>query len=72
MGKMARYYDKNGREILEGMTIRHDGGETEKIYRCNNDLGVNASNASYYGDDEPHEIYPLHQFATKLEWEIVD
>ena len=36
------YHDKNGKEILAGMTIRHDNGETEMVY---------ATVDAYYDDD---------------------
>jgi hypothetical protein len=73
---MQKYFDKHGKEIKQGMTIKHDDGDIELVYQCedsdgNQDLGVNASNEAWL---ERHggvrEIYPLYQFNMK-EWEIV-
>lgn len=65
-----KYYDKNGNQIKEGMTIKHNEGDVEKVYSCgDNDLGVNADNPNYVGG-ELGQCYPLHQFDLK-EWEIV-
>ncbi|MCM1322975.1 MAG: hypothetical protein NC218_02215 [Acetobacter sp.] len=71
--KKMRYFDKNGKEILEGTTIRHDNGETELIYACGDgDLGVNASTKKYIEEngESARECYPLTQFDLH-EWEIV-
>jgi hypothetical protein len=61
---MEKYYDKNGVEIKEGMTIRHNDGDEEKVHANSDgtDLGVSANK---------YEIYPLYQFDLKREWEIV-
>ena len=66
------YRDKNGDLIQEGMTIRHDDGDTELVYACGeDDLGVNASNENRPDFCEClRECYPLSQFSMK-EWEIV-
>lgn len=71
------YQDKNGQEILAGMTIRHDGGETEKVYDTtdaegNEDLGVMATNPEYakLHPECDIEYYPLSEFDMS-EWEIV-
>jgi hypothetical protein len=80
---MVKYFDKHGKQIFAGMTIRHDNGETEKIYVCGNsdklenDLGINASNPDFYGEEDnenfiPCEFYPLYQFDTEEEWEIIE
>lgn len=70
------YFDKNGAEIQAGMTLKHDDGETELVYACQDDdgvpdLGFNASNEAFM---ERHgvarQIYPLYQFNLK-EWEVV-
>lgn len=61
-----KYYDKNDNQILEGMTIRHDEGDTEVVYASDDDLGVKANKGDYCT-----EIYPLYQFATKKEWTII-
>ena len=61
---MQEYFDKHGKEIKAGMTIKHDNGDIELVHLNFNedDLGINAST---------FEIYPLYQFNLK-EWEIVE
>lgn len=68
-----RYFDKNGNEILEGMKIKHDDGDIELVYKCDDgDLGVNASNENHAEFNElRRELYPLFQFSMK-EWEICE
>ena len=70
---MNQYFDKNGKKVKEGMTLRHEDGTLEKVYRAKDgDLGLNASNESYSGFNPlKRELYPLYQFDMK-EWEIVD
>lgn len=72
-----RYFDKNGAEILAGMTLRHCGGDVKKVYECgdefgNGNLGFSASNPNFLKlhPDWPTEYYPLSQF-NLTEWEIV-
>ncbi len=73
---MAKYYDKNGKEIVKGMVLQHDDGDKELVYECINEygelnLGFNASNENYVGFEGCNrEIYPLHQFNLS-EWKIV-
>lgn len=72
---MIQYFDKNGTEIKEGDTIRHDNGEEELVYACGEDgdnLGVNASNEDYLKahPEAWRECYPLSQFDLR-EWEVV-
>lgn len=72
------YHDKHGKEILEGMTIRHDDGEMQKVYATedqygNEGLGILATNPAYlerHPDHEP-EYYPLSNFDLS-EWEIAE
>lgn len=67
-----QYFDKNNKEIKEGMTIKHDDGDLEKVYASDEDLGVNASNEQHISFDPLYrQIYPLYQFNLK-EWEIVE
>jgi hypothetical protein len=67
---MEKYFDKNGEEIKQGMTLVHDDGEREYVYPTKDDLGFNASNENWIGFDElKREIYPLYQFNLK-EWSI--
>ena len=76
---MKPYYDKHGKEILAGMTIRHDNGDIETVYATmdafgNDDLGVMATRKSYI-DRHPDcdiEYYSLANFRTRGEWEIVE
>ena len=79
MVESIKYFDKNGTEILAGMTIKHDDGDTELVYTCgvyDEDLGVNASNEKWlereYGEHKElfREYYPLSQFSMR-EWEVV-
>ena len=71
------FHDKNGREILAGMTIRHDNGDTEEVYATTNaygddNLGVMATNPAYAAlhPDCDIEYYSLSNFCLD-EWEIV-
>ena len=67
-----KYFDKNGKEIVAGMRIKHDNGDIELVYASEEDLGVNASNENHSNFCEPFiEIYPLSQFSMK-EWEIIE
>ena len=71
------YFDKHGEEILAGMTIRHDNGETELVYATTSmdgdeRLGICATNPAYAAlhPDCDIEYYPLSNFNLR-EWEIV-
>ena len=65
-----QYFDKNGVEIKEGMTIRMEDGSLELVYDTtdsygNPDLGINAYNEEYL------ELLPLQavssiRFATSI------
>lgn len=70
---VEKYYDKHGKEIKEGMKIRHDNGDIDLVYKADDgDLGVNASNENWVGFNElRRELYPLYQFNMK-EFEIVE
>lgn len=75
--RKSRYFDKNGEEILAGMTLRNNRGEEKRVYECGNEfgsanLGFMASNPRFLElhPDWPVEYYPLHQFNLS-EWEIV-
>jgi len=72
------YHDKRGREILAGMTIRHDNGDSEKVYATtdafgDDDLGVMATNPAYAAlhPDCDIEYYSLSNFRMS-EWEIME
>ena len=72
------YHDKHGKEILAGMTIRHDNGDTELVYATedahgDDNLGILATNPDYlkYHPDCEQEYYPLSNFDMS-EWEIVE
>ena len=61
-----RYFDANGREIVDGSLIRI-GNEVERVYSCGNgDLGILASNSDYLRKhpDAGEEFYPLSEFDT--------
>lgn len=70
-----KYYDKNKREILAGMFIKHDDGDVEEVFFNGEEYGVNATNKKFM-ENHPdcnmlEYIYPLYQFNLK-EWEIVE
>ena len=64
---MRKYFDKHGKEIRAGMTLRHDGGETWEVAETTSsldgekDLGMVCN---------PWEAYPLWSFDLS-EWEIL-
>ena len=71
-----RYFDRHGREITDGCTIRYENGHTEKVYRTTDDqLGTDATNPSWIasGRAVPCEygIYPLGHNETN-EVEVVE
>lgn len=67
-----QYFDKNEIEIKAGYTIKHNNGETEKVYKCgNNELGVNASKKDSPCFNGLEQCYPLSEFDLS-EWEIID
>lgn len=69
-----KYFDMHGREITEGLWIKHvDEKEPKLVYKTiDGDLGLNASNENFIGFNElERELYPLYQFSLKREWEIV-
>lgn len=66
-----RYFDKHGREITDGCTIRYEDGRTEKVYRTTDDqLGTDATNPHWIqsGRAIPCEygIYPLGHDETNV------
>ena len=72
------YQDKHGKDILAGMTIRHDNGDTEEVVATvdaygNDDLGVVATNPAFAEAHPtwPTECYSLSNFRMR-EWEIVE
>jgi hypothetical protein len=74
-GNVNMYVDKNGKEIKNGMKIQHKDGDIEEVLGCGDELGVNASNKTFFElhpdtDMSSNEIYPLHQFNLS-EWEII-
>lgn len=74
MNCQKKYYDRNGKEIKDGMTIKNVTGEVEKVYSCGDgDLGLSASNEDYLKVHPEAEIefYPLSEFDTTNDWEIV-
>lgn len=71
---IRKYFDRNGKEITEGCTIKYlHGDKTAKVYRTEeNELGTDATNPKWIesGRAVPCEygIYPL----TKEETEMVE
>lgn len=69
---MKKYFDKNGKEINVGDTIKHIDGDVEKIYACGDgDLGVNATKEDHPSFDGIGQCYPLSEFDLS-EWEIIN
>lgn len=67
------YFDKNGKKIEAGMTLRHEDGDTDMVHQSDDgDLGFNATNEQWKGHVPGYSIqlYPLYQFNLH-EWEIV-
>jgi hypothetical protein len=73
MTLVNEYKDKHGKLIKADMILKHDDGDTDKVYEtADGDLGFNASNENFSGFDPLfRELYPLYQFNLK-EWEIVE
>ena len=70
------YFDKNGKEITDGCTIRYENGRTEKVYlTTEGELGTDATNPYWIksGKAIPCEygIYPLGSLETD-EVEVVE
>lgn len=71
-----RYYDRNGKEIVEGCTIRYESGRESIVYGTDDRrLGTDATNPKWIakGRAVPLEygIYPLTIEETE-EVEVVD
>lgn len=72
--RMCReYFDKNGKEIKEGMILRHEDGDVDLVLKSdNNDLGFNATNFNYaFRTCLSIQLYPLSSFDLR-EWEVID
>ena len=74
--KPFRYFDKHGKEITAGCTIRYPDGTTKKVYLTSDDqLGVDGTNPQWIsaGRAFPCEygIYPLGEMTTN-EIEVID
>ena len=72
------FKDKNGKVIEAGMTLRHDNGDTEKVYATttaygDESLGFMATNPLWlkHHPDWDIEYYDLSQFNMR-EWEIIE
>lgn len=63
------YTDKHGNKIEAEMRIRHNNGDVELVLGDKEEIGLNATNPNYRGNEFP-KIYPLSEFNLK-EWEIV-
>lgn len=70
---MVEYFDKNNIQIKPMDIIKHKTGAVEVVYGEGDDLGVNASNLAYMKNHgfTRNEIYPLYQFDTENDWEVV-
>ena len=73
---VRRYFDRNGKEITEGCTIRYENGRTMKVYLTEDgELGTDATNPAWIakGKAVPCEygIYPLQLCETK-EVEVIE
>lgn len=66
------YVDKNGKEIKEGMILRHEDGDVDLVLKADsNELGFNATNFDYaFRTGLSIQLYPLSSFDLR-EWEIV-
>ena len=58
------YYDRNGKEITDGCTIRYPSGVEKKVYLTENDeLGTDATNPAWIESGRAFEceygIYPF-------------
>lgn len=74
-GKL-HYFDKNGKEITDGCTIRYENGRFEKVYMTEDEsLGTDATNPAWIrsGRAVPCEygIYPLTREDTE-EVEVIE
>ena len=59
-----RYFDKHGKEITDGCTIRYADGHTEKVYlTTEGELGTDATNPKWIASGRAfpceYGIYPL-------------
>ena len=66
-----KYFDKNGKEILENCVIRYPNGREMIVYRTVEDeLGIDATNPKWIesGRAVPCEygIYPLNEADTEM------
>lgn len=66
-----KYFDKNGKEILENCVIRYPDGKERIVYRTVEDeLGIDATNPKWIesGRAVPCEygIYPLNEEDTEM------
>lgn len=70
---MLEYFDKNNVRIQSMDIIKHKSGSIEVVYGEGDDLGVNASNLTYMQNHgfTRNEIYPLYQFDTENDWEVI-
>lgn len=67
-----KYFDKNNKEIKEGMFLKHDNGDVEEVYISDSgDLGFMATRESHISKRMSVELYPLYEFNLE-EWVIED
>lgn len=66
----TRYFDKNGKEIVDGCFIRDLTGKIEKVYlTVDGDLGIDATNPKWIETGKAVEcefgVYPLTEDDTE-------
>lgn len=64
-----KYFDRHGKEIVEGCIIQYSDGRTEKVYKTEeNELGTDATNKKWIAIGKACEceygIYPLTRSET--------
>lgn len=69
-GKELKYYDKHGKEIIEGCTIRYADGTKKKVYLTEDgELGTDATNQKWIESGRAAKcefgIYPLENEETE-------
>ena len=72
----TRYFDKHGKEITDGCTIRYEDGRTERVYlTADGELGTDATNPKWIESGRAipceHGLYPLGHNETN-EVEVVE
>ena len=66
-----RYFDKNGKEIIKGSTVRYGDGRTEIVYETEDgELGVDATNPKWIANGRAfpceYGIFPFNKAETEM------